>query len=284
MANSWANSKPITDKSWAILMQNKYLLTFPVFGAALCLVWAAIVGSACLVAFNANSVFAGWVLVVIGIFGLTFLATLASAGLVGAAEAEMRGEQGSFGQGMGRAFPRIGALLVWSVIQTIVSLLLGLIRGDGSGNVIGVILRSVAAAAAGVAWAVITLFVLPSIVITGASPVEAIKESAGLARKRWGMQIAGGVRIGARIALILILPGVVLIVLGIVAFASTGSAVGASAGFVLVAIGFVAVLIGSLLNATMKGVFSVALYHFARDNEELGGFTAAELQGAVRTK
>jgi hypothetical protein len=34
----------------------------------------------------------------------------------------------------------------------------------------------------------------------------------------------------------------------------------------------------------MRGIYSVALYYYAKDGEVLGGFTGEELQSSVRLK
>ena len=42
-------------------------------------------------------------------------------------------------------------------------------------------------------------------------------------------------------------------------------------------------MVGALLISTMKGIFSVVLFRYAKDGALEGGFTEAELAGAVRT-
>jgi hypothetical protein len=42
--------------------------------------------------------------------------------------------------------------------------------------------------------------------------------------------------------------------------------------------------ISALISSALSGIFGVALYRYALDSEALGGFTAEELESAVRVK
>jgi hypothetical protein len=53
---------------------------------------------------------------------------------------------------------------------------------------------------------------------------------------------------------------------------------------VLIAVGVVLFLVSMLVIRALSGIFGVALYRFAADGEPTGGFTAAELESAVRTR
>ena len=84
------------------------------------------------------------------------------------------------------------------------------------------------------------------------------------------------------VALVTILPGVLLVVLGIVAAISDSTAL-IGAGIGLIVIGVLLCMAGALILSTMRGIFSVVLFRFAHDGSVEGGFTEAELQGAIRT-
>lgn len=278
--SSWTTSKPITDKSWAILKQNRYLLAFPVMGIVLALIPMAVFWLPAAYFLNSNQNWLGFGAIVLGVFAIQFVFVLMSAGLVAAADAELAGRDASFGYGVSKATGRLGALLQWSVILTIVTFILGLLRGNNQGGLATVVLRNVLAAAAGVMWQLVTFFVLPFIMLEQKGAMSAIKESSTLFRERWGMQILGGVRIGARIGLLFILPGLVLVVAGVFIL-SAGTAL---AGVPLIVIGILLWSLGALLMGALKGVFTVALFHYAKDGTVLADFTPDELLSAVRTR
>ncbi|MDA2988253.1 MAG: hypothetical protein O2815_04155 [Actinomycetota bacterium] len=51
----------------------------------------------------------------------------------------------------------------------------------------------------------------------------------------------------------------------------------------LVIVGVIIVMIGALVLSTMRGIFSVVLFRYAKDGVVEGDFTESELAGAVRT-
>jgi hypothetical protein len=68
---------------------------------------------------------------------------------------------------------------------------------------------------------------------------------------------------------------------------ATGIAVWASAGFLgalLVVLGVIGFAVSILISNALSGIFGVALYRYALDGEAKGGFTAEELESAVRLK
>ena len=278
--SKWSESRIVTRKSWAVIKENRYLLGFPLVGFVLSIVPLLVFWAPAAYFFSVDSNIIGIVLIVLGFFGITTVATLATAGLVAAADEELAGRSSSLGHGLSRAFGRFGTLLRWSIISTIVGLLIGLVRGNGQGGIVAVILRNIIAAAASVMWDVITFFALPVIMFENAGPIDSIKRSAALVKRKWGTQILGGVRIGGLIGLVAILPSILLIVVG--AVVAINGLVGI--GIPLLILGFLVFAAAMLVASAMRGIFSVALYRFATDGQVASTFTEAELQMAVRTK
>ncbi len=280
---AWQASKIVTRKSWAVLKENPYLFAFPVIGVVLSIIPLAVFGIPALYFVETDN---NWIAIPLAIalmFGVQAVITFPAAGLVSAVDEEMHGRDASVGAGMSAAFSRFGPLVAWSAILTVVSVLINLIRGNGQGGLISNLLRGVLAAAADIMWQLITFFVLPVMMIEKASPIDAIKASSALFKKQWGTQLAGGVRIGGLVALLVILPGALILGAGVgIVFAGTTAA--AIIGVVTAAIGFLVIVLGGLVINAMRGIYSVALYYYAKDGEVLGGFTGEELQSSVRLK
>ena|SRR6056297_501803 len=280
---AWQASKIVTRKSWAVLKENPYLFAFPVIGVVLSIIPLAVFGIPALYFVETDN---NWIAIPLAIalmFGVQAVITFPAAGLVSAVDEEMHGRDASVGAGMSAAFSRFGPLVAWSAILTVVSVLINLIRGNGQGGLISNLLRGVLAAAADIMWQLITFFVLPVMMIEKASPIDAIKASSALFKKQWGTQLAGGVRIGGLVALLVILPGALILGAGVgIVFAGTTAA--AIIGVVTAAIGFLVIVLGGLIINAMRGIYSVALYYYAKDGEVLGGFTGEELQSSVRLK
>jgi hypothetical protein len=280
---AWQASKIVTRKSWAVLKENPYLFAFPIIGVVLSIIPLAVFGIPALYFVETDNNWIAIPLAVALMFGVQAVITFPAAGLVSAVDEEMHGRDASVSAGMSAAFSRFGPLVAWSAILTVVSVLINLIRGNGQGGLISNLLRGVLAAAADIMWQLITFFVLPVMMIEKASPIDAIKASSALFKKQWGTQLAGGVRIGGLVALLVILPGALILGAGVgIVFAGTTAA--AIIGVVTAAIGFLVIVLGGLVINAMRGIYSVALYYYAKNGEVLGGFTGEELQSSVRLK
>jgi hypothetical protein len=277
---SWGQSKLLTRKSWGIVKENRYLLAFPVLGFLASLIPLAVfwipAGYFALNDQNVPAVF----LAILGIFANQIVISLAAGGLVASADVELAGGDSSVGHGIGKALARLFPLIGWALIATVVNVIVGFFRGQSNGAAGAV--RNLAAAGILAMWQIITFFVLPFIMLEGRGPIAAIKESFALFRQKWGVQIFGGVRIGALVGFATILPGILLVVLGFVA-AFTGSTGLIALGVTLIVIGILLFMVGALLISTMKGIFSVVLFRYAKDGALEGGFTEEELAGAIRT-
>lgn len=280
---SWKSSKVVTQKSWAVLKENPYLFAFPIIGVVLAIIPLAAFGIPALYFVESDN---DWVAIPFAIalmFGVQAVITFPAAGLVSAVDEEMHGRDASVGAGMSAAFARFGPLIAWSAILTVVSILINLVRGNGQGGLISNLLRGVLAAAADILWQLITFFVLPVMMIEKASPIDAIKASSALFKKQWGNQLAGGVRIGGLALLLVVLPGALILGAG-VGILLAGTTTAAIIGITTAVIGFLIIVLGGLIINAMRGIYSVALYYYAKDGEVLGGFTGDELQSSVQLK
>jgi hypothetical protein len=277
---SWGQSKLLTQKSWAIVKDNRYLLAFPVLGFLASLVPLAMFWIPAGYLAISDQYVAAVALAIVGIFANQIVISIAGGGLVASADQELSGGASSLGHGIGRALARLFPLVGWALIATVVNVIVGLIRGQGNG--VGDAVRNLAAAGILAMWQLVTFFVLPFIMLDGRGPIAAIKESFALFRAKWGVQIFGGVRIGGMIGLVTILPGILLVVLGFFA-AFTDSTALLALGVTMIVIGILLFMVGALLISTMKGIFSVVLFRYAKDGVVEGGFTEPELVGAVRT-
>ena len=146
---------------------------------------------------------------------------------------------------------------------------------ENQGGIVGQIFGRLLA----VGWSLITFLAAPVIALEGTGPFETLKRSASLFRSRWGQQITGNIAIGGAVFLFGMLPSALLIAAGIVIWASAGFV-----GALLVVVGVIGFAIAMLINSALSGIFGVALYRYALDSETVGGFTAEELESAVKTQ
>jgi hypothetical protein len=264
----------LTKKSWAVLRADRSLMAFPVVSLIAGLGALVVIMGPGVAAYSAAGD-AEWVLVAFGVlaaYALTFVAIFSQVALAACADRALRGEQTTVGEGLRAAGARLRPILGWSLVQATVGLALSALReAGGADGILGSLLSVVADAA----WAVVTFFVVPLLVLEGLGPIAAIKRSGGLVRERWGEGVVGSAATGA-VVLIAALPAAALIALGFVA--------GGPAGVALVAVGVVVLAVAILVGSTLNAVFRVALYRWATTGEAVGGFAPGELEGAFKPK
>jgi hypothetical protein len=260
--------------------RHRSLILIPALDVGACLAALALFGTLALVTFP-RSVILGLGILATLVIVVVVLDTVAGAALVVASEQVLLVGSISMADTWRRCWRTLGPLVAWSGIRAGVGSALSVVRGDGSGGggSGGLLLRGVLAAAGGVAWGIISFFVVPVLVFESVGPMAAIRRSAQLARQRWGAQLTGTVRIGAIVGLVTVLPGILLALAGLALLADPGQTAPWLA-LPSLAIGCVAVLVGVILIGTLRGVFSVVLYRYATTGEAVGEFGAADLTAA----
>ncbi len=285
----WQTSRDLSAKSWGIVKSNRELLRFPVRGAVIGVVAGGIFILPALVVLALSDgrlplIVAGVALFLVGIYLAAYAVIRHTAGLVSAADDILHDRETSYEEAMGATGDCRSALRGWAGISCTVGVLLAAIRGDGSdGSLAITIIRMVAAGIVATAWQLITFFALPVIVLERSGAVGAMKRSASIVKDRWGTAVVGTIRITVRAALWFSIPGVILVVAGVVLALTLANAVAIAAGIVLGLAGLTLILVGAVLASAARTVFGVALYRYAIGGP-VGTFTESELEGALRYK
>ncbi|HET9154223.1 MAG TPA: DUF6159 family protein [Solirubrobacterales bacterium] len=263
----------LTKKSWALLNEHRELIRFPLYGALATIVPAVVFLGPGLYLFDKDTLAGAIPLVVIGVYALSVVGFYFSVGLAACADMIFRGEQATVSDGLAVARSRFAQICGWAAVSTAISAVMGVLENQGG---IG---GQIAARLVGMAWSLVTFLAVPVIAIEGTGPFETIKRSASMFRQRWGQQITGNIAIGAAVFLFGMLPAIALIVAGLAVWASAPFL-----GALLVVIGALLFAISLLVSKALSGIFGVALYRYALDGTPVGGFTAEELESAVKTK
>ena len=263
----------LSKKSWSLLNGHRELLRFPLYGA-LATIPLTLIFLGPGVYLLDQDVYGGAIpLLVLGIYVLSVVATFFGVGLAAAADMIFRGEQATVGDGIAVARARFTQICGWAAISTAISVLMGVLENQGG------IAGTIAARLVGMAWSLITFIAVPVIAIEGTGAFGTLKRSASLFRERWGQQITGNIAIGGAVFLFGMLPAAALIVAGVLVWASAGFV-----GALLVVLGAIGFAIALLVAKALSGIFGVALYRYAIDGQPVGGFTAEELESAVKPK
>src|SRR3954454_839149 len=263
----------LTKKSWGLLNDNRELIRFPLYGAVATVVPAIVFLGPGLYLFDRDELAGAIPLVVIGVYALSVIGFFFSVALAACADMIFRGQQATVSDGLAVARERFPQICGWAAVNTAISAVMGVLENQGG---IG---GQIAARLVGMAWSLVTFLAVPVIAIEGTGPLETLKRSASIFRSRWGQQITGNIAIGGAVFLFGMLPGALLIAIG-VALWSSASFLGA----LFVVVGAVVLAIALLISKALSGIFGVALYRYAVEGEAVGGFTAEELESAVKTK
>ncbi len=208
----------------------------------------------------------------IGFYLLAVIGTYFSVGLAAAADMIFRGQQATVSNGLAISRSRFSQICGWAAVATTVGLVLSALENQG---VIGEIVSRVLA----IGWSLITFLAVPVIALEGTGPLETLKRSSNLFKSRWGQQVTGNIAIGGAVFLFGVLPSALLIFAGFLIWASASFA-----GALLLVLGVIGLAISMLISSALSNIFGVALYRYAIDGEAVGGFTADELNSAVKNK
>jgi hypothetical protein len=269
----------LTKKSWALLREHRSLLRFPIYGALATLVVVAVTLLPGLYLIDAkSSVAGGVVLIAVGLYLSSFVGIYFSVALAATADQIFRGHEASVADGLAVSRGRLGAIAGWAALSALVGVFFAALESATKvgGQLAGFLLNA--------AWSLITFLAVPVIAIEGTGPLTTVKRSASLFRTRWAGQVTGNVAIGGIVGLLGVLPAIAITVAGIALWSSNGNGDEIAAGAVLIAVGVALFLVSMLAIRALSGIFGVALYRFAADGEPTGGFTAGELESAVRTR
>lgn len=275
----------LAKQSWHVVTQEKSLLWLPVLSfIGVAIVTAAFAGGAWATgmfddvgselnrsgrAASTGLTPAAYVLLFCFYVVTAFIAIYFNAVVIGVAMKRLGGEDASLRDGFALANRHLGKILVWSIVTATVGLVLRAIaeRVGVLGNIIVGLL--------GVAWGLLTFFVVPVILYEPLGVGASIKRSASIFKQRWGEQVVGNATIG--FAMFLLGIAVVAVAVGI------GFLVPAATPVVAV-VGALAILVLAALGSVLSGVFNAALYRYATTGDAGGAFTEQDLAGSFRPK
>lgn len=284
MAGKFARSWALMKASAAVLRSDKSLLLFPLLSGVCTLLVAASflipVGMMVLGGTHAGEDFhermsVGSYLLMFAFYLVQyFVIIFFQTALTGVALMHLRGEPTSVGAGLALARAKLPQIFGYALIAATVGLLLRMIQER-----LGLIGRLVIGFI-GLAWTVATFLVVPVLASKDVGPVDAVKESVELLKRSWGENLIGNGGIGVVFGLMMFLAVLVSAVLigGAVAMQSVVAIVLAA---VIVVVGFV--LLG-LIQSSLQGIYSAALYRYAEAGEASVGFDQALLQQAFAPK
>jgi Family of unknown function (DUF6159) len=274
LSNSWELMKA----SARVLAADKQLVIFPLLSAlALLVVTASFIVPVVLVEgshLSRGSGALGLGLAFLFYVVAYFIVFFANSALVGAALVRLRGGEPTVAEGFRIASDRLVPIVGYALAAATVGVVLRAIQERAG------LLGRVVVSLMGTAWSLATFMVVPVLVSEDLGPVDAVKRSTQLLKQTWGEQVVGNFAVGTVVGLAGLVLTLVFVPLVALAAASGSVALIATSvgGYVL------SLALLMLVNATLSGIYTAALYRYAAEGTVGGGFDDQMVQGAFRPK
>jgi hypothetical protein len=214
----------------------------------------------------------GWVAAAAACFAFYVGLTFAAVSIARAAAEVIGGRDVNVTASLSAAGRRLWPILGWSVVGTLVPLVLALARGKGGrgGNVLS--------AVGGEAWSLVSLLAVPIIAFEGLGPLATLRRSASLFRERWGEQVTGSGSISL-VFFLLSLPALALVIAGIVLVAGEGPS---TVGVATATVGLLALAAIGLAGRAASATFGAIVYSYATTGEIPATVARADLEHLAR--
>ena len=207
----------------------------------------------------------GWIVIY---YATVFVAIFSNVAIVGSAGMMLDGKKPTVSDGFRVAMSRIGPILGWTLLTGTVSLIIQAIQSR-SGNLGKIVMGII-----GIAWTILTYFVVPIIVYEGLGPFQAVKRSTMVLKKIWGESLVTNFGIHMVISIALIVLVVAMLPLAFIA-------ISVNPLLLVFVIGLFIVLFAaiSLIGAALKGILMAALYRYAKTGRAGFGISKESLNG-----
>jgi uncharacterized protein DUF6159 len=256
--------------SWGVVKQDRELLILPVISFFCSLVVVVVFGLGMwgigLPAQGESPSLAIYAIGFVMYVALAFVTIYFNAAVIGTAMKRLQGEDAKIADGLALARQHIGKIFVWAIVTATVGMILRTLQERA--GIVGRILLGLV----GIAWTVLTYFVVPVLLFEPVGVGEAIKRSGSIFRQRWGEQFIGQATIG--LAFFLISIPVVLL----------GGLLSAAVPPLGIPLLILAIGVLTAIASACSGVFNAALYRYATTGEASGAFSVDDMNSSFRPR
>ncbi len=272
MFTRFQRSWELTKQSAALLAKDKVLMVFPLMSgiATIALIVSFMVPMFRSGAFNelhaGNATPQTYAVLFAFYFCCYFVQIFFACALMASANMAFSGGRATLANGFSFAVERIGRIFMWALVSATVGLILRTLQ-ERAGKIGRIIIGLM-----GMAWSILTYFMVPVIVFEDLGVTDGVKRSGALVKKTWGEGIGKGISFFAFTLLGMI---------ACIALTVVGMMVHPAVGLMLMVTSF-AVLVTGI--SAMDGIFKVALYRYACWGTVPEGFSPDMVQGAFARK
>lgn len=281
MFDTLTRSWQLVKYSWAFLRRNKSFIWFPIFSSI-----AALIASIALL-LPAGVIFGvmsggrsgddgsplGFIFVFFFYMVVYTISIYFNVALTGAVFKELDGGTATVQEGLAIANSKIGLILQYAAISATVGVVLNAVRERGG------LIGNIAASLFGMAWNLVTFFVVPLLVLEDKSVIDLIRDSGRMLKATFGEQVVGGFGVGSVIGLMtlgIIIVGILLTVLL--------SGISTLLMGIVIVLTVVSVVVISLIGSTLSSIYRVLVFRYAQTGTVPSDMDISLLQGAFKEK
>ncbi len=273
--NKISRTWSLMSECWQILKQDKRILLFPLISGICCLLLLASFAIPLYAtgawhppgrhSTPAQQVAYYAVLFVFYVCNY-FIITFFNAAIIGWTALRLGGGRPTLALGLRMAAARLHLIIGWALVSATVGLIIRIIedRSDKIGSFVAGLI--------GMAWTIISFFVVPVLVLENKGPIKALQESTSLLKRTWGEQLTSRFSFGL-IFFLLTLPAVAVVALAFMAG-------GVTVGIIAIVPAVIYVIVLSLVQSALQAIFQTVLYMYAQSGQIPSGFDPDTLKGA----
>ena len=286
--NALSRSWMITKLTFGVINKDRELLWFAllsfIFSAlfAVVMIFPSVIPALMEKGFSQESLEVyQYVIIFLTYFGLAFIATFFNVCVVYTTKIRFEGGNATFGESIKFAFTKLPLIFQWSLLSATVGLLLRILQQLASNlGKIGQLVANILIGILGMAWSIVTIFVVPVLVYESLGPIDALKKSTQVIKKTWGESLIKALGLGLvqfLVFVMVILASAALTFVLSSAFDTVGLLIGISVGALLL-------LLTGLVFTVASTIFNTALYVYANNNLLASGFNEEVVKGAFKQK
>jgi len=280
--NAFSRSWEITKLSLDVMKKDKELLLFPILGGIFSLLFLiAMVFPFIINGFIPGALAGGlfWLLVFLLYFGLAFIATFFNVCTVYTIKSRFDGKNATFWESIKFTFSKIHLVVAWAAVSAVVGLILRILENIAERiGLVGEIIMNIIIGILGLAWSLLSAFVIPGMIYRNVGPITALKESVQTLKKTWGESLIRTYGLGLA-QLILLVIGVVLTIILVIISATVPVL-----PYIFAILGILYVIAIITFFSVANSVFNTALYVYATTGKAPKGYGEDVLKNAFERK
>jgi ABC-type multidrug transport system fused ATPase/permease subunit len=289
IGETFSRSWELTKQTFSVIRKDKHILIFPFLASFFSIIFFLLMVVPFLMTGIVEAVFgeqlgeaALYFIIFILYLGISFIATFFNVAVVYTAKKSFEGGKPTFGEALSEAIKRIHLIFLWAMVSATVGLLLRILENAARNtkSQMGRLMMQAILSILGLAWSIVSLFVIPAIVFKNIGPFQALKSSVSTVKKTWGESLIRHYGLGMAQTLFVIGGAVLILVPGFLLLS-----VIPMLGLIIMAVFGIYLIIITLLFSTANTVFNTALYMYAEQGKTPKAYSHETMKHAfVREK